>query len=93
MLPKQAPLVGAVGQEYVHSVLSSLDPAAALREVQRRGALRCARADPLLRLLDSLGLPRCAWRALHAASAPTCSHRGCCSQAIILRGAVPQTIM
>ena len=58
--PGQAPLVGAVGQEYVHSVLSSLDPQSALREVQRRGAFANKRCDPLLRLLDNLGVKRCA---------------------------------
>jgi hypothetical protein len=46
----QAPLVGAVGQEFVHSMLSSTDPTNAVREVQRRGAFavrartRCAPA-------------------------------------------------
>ncbi len=54
----QVPLVGAVGQEYVHNVLSSTDPQSALKEIQRRGAFKNRRCEPLLRLLDHLGAKR-----------------------------------
>lgn len=54
----QVPLVGAVGQEYVHNVLSNLRPDIGLREIQRRGAFQDKRYDPLLKLLDHLGLKR-----------------------------------
>jgi len=54
----QAPLVGAVGQEFVHSMLSSTDPTNAVREVQRRGAFavraRARCAVPGSQLLASL---------------------------------------
>lgn len=56
----QVPLVGAVGQDYVHTVLSSMDPQNALREIQKRGAFKDRRCEPLLRLLDQLGAKRCA---------------------------------
>ena len=35
----QVPLVGADGQEFVHSMLSSTDPTTAIKGVQTRGAL------------------------------------------------------
>lgn len=54
----QVPLVGAVGQDYVHTVLQSMDPQSALKEIQRRGAFKNKRCEPLLRLLDHLGLQR-----------------------------------
>ncbi len=54
----QVPLVGAVGQDYVHTVLSSTDPQSALKEIQKRGAFKNRRCEPLLRLLDQLGLKR-----------------------------------
>jgi hypothetical protein len=55
----QGPLVGALGQDFVHNQLISRDPQSALREVQRRGAFRNKRCEPLLRLLDQLGMKRC----------------------------------
>ena len=50
--------MGAVGQEYVHSVLTSMNPQAAVREVQKQGSFRSRRCTPLLELLDQLGLKR-----------------------------------
>ena len=55
----QAPLVGAVGQEYVHSVLTSMNPQNAVREIQKNSAFRNKRCRPVLELLDQLGLKRC----------------------------------
>ncbi len=55
----QAPLVGAVGQEYVHSVLTSMNPQNAVKEIQKHGAFRNKRCKPVLELLDQLGLKRC----------------------------------
>ena len=57
-LRMQAPLVGAVGQEYVHNVLTSMNPQAAVKEVQKQGSFRNSRCKPLLELLDQLGLKR-----------------------------------
>ena len=54
----QAPLVGEVGQEYVHSVLTSMNPQAAVKEVQKQGSFCNRRCKPLLELLDQLGLKR-----------------------------------
>ncbi|CAL5228021.1 g11083 [Coccomyxa viridis] len=54
----QAPLVGAVGQEYVHSVLTSMNPQNAVKEIQKHGAFRNKRGKPVLELLDQLGLKR-----------------------------------
>ncbi len=54
----QAPLVGAVGQEYVHSVLTSMNPQNAVKEIQKHGAFRNKRCKPVLELLDQLGLKR-----------------------------------
>ena len=55
----QAPLVGAVGQEYVHTVLTSMNPQNAVKEIQKHGAFRNKRCKPVLELLDQLGLKRC----------------------------------
>lgn len=54
----QEALVGGVGQEYVQSVLSTTDPAAAVTQIQRQAGLKDPAAPPLLQLLDQLGLTR-----------------------------------
>ncbi len=59
VIPVQAPLVGAVGQEYVHTVLTSMNPQNAVKEIQKHGAFRNKRCKPVLELLDQLGLKRC----------------------------------
>ena len=51
--------MGAVGQEYVHSVLTSMNPQSAVKEIQKHGAFRNKRCKPILELLDQLGLKRC----------------------------------
>ena len=53
--PVQAPLVGAVGQEYVHSVLTSMNPQNAVKEIQKNGAFRNKRCRPVLELLGPAG--------------------------------------
>ena len=50
--------MGAVGQEYVHSVLTSMNPQSAVKEIQKHGAFRNKRCKPILELLDQLGLKR-----------------------------------
>lgn len=55
----QAPrLIGARGQEFVQSTLSTTDPVSAIQEIQTKGALQDPHCAPLLGLLDQLGLPR-----------------------------------
>ena len=71
----QVPLVGAVGQDFVHTVLSSTDPQSALREIQKRGAFKNRRSEPLLRLLDHLGLKRCLPCQIQLPSAGTWPHK------------------
>ena len=51
--------MGAVGQEYVHSVLTSMNPQSAVKEIQKHGAFRNKRCKPILELLDQLGLKQC----------------------------------
>jgi len=53
-----APLIGAEGQGFVQTALSTADPARAIAEIQERGAMRDPRCKPLLDLLDQLGLAR-----------------------------------
>lgn len=55
---KQEALVGGVGQEYVQSVLSTTEPAAAVATIQRQAGLPDPRTRPLLQLLDQLGRSR-----------------------------------
>ena len=50
--------MGGVGQEYVQSVLSTTEPAAAVAAIQRRAGLPDPRTRPLLQLLDQLGRSR-----------------------------------
>ena len=50
--------MGGVGQEYVQSVLSTTEPAAAVATIQRQAGLPDARTRPLLQLLDQLGRSR-----------------------------------
>ena len=53
--------MGAVGQEYVHSVLTSMNPQNAVKEIQKHGSFRNKRCKPILELLDQLGLKRCSY--------------------------------
>jgi hypothetical protein len=55
----QVAMVGAVGQDYVHRVLSTYDPKSAIEMVHKRGALTSPNCKPLLGLLDQLGVTRC----------------------------------
>jgi hypothetical protein len=50
-------LVGAPGQEFVASMLSTKDPQSAVNEVQKAASLP-ERCMPLLQLLDQLGVAR-----------------------------------
>ena len=75
LCPMQAPLVGAVGQEYVHTVLTSMNPQNAVKEIQKHGAFRNKRCKPVLELLDQLGLKRCfstqaSFRAVNSSQYP-----------------------
>lgn len=78
LCPMQAPLVGAVGQEYVHTVLTSMNPQNAVKEIQKHGAFRNKRCKPVLELLDQLDLKRCSsmQASLLAANSTPCPHFG-----------------
>ena len=52
------PLVGNVGQEFVQNTLSGNDPRKAVELIQQKGSFRDSRCQPLLGLLDQLGLER-----------------------------------
>lgn len=56
--PAAPVLVGNVGQEYVQSTLTTMDPLSAIQDIQARGALQDPRCQPLVGLLDQLGLTR-----------------------------------
>ena len=51
-------LVGDVGQEYIQSTLTTMDPQSAIRDIQGRCALQDPRCPPLLELMDQLGMTR-----------------------------------
>ncbi len=55
---QQATLIGTAGGQYVARTLSTNNPADAIDEVQRSGALHDPACEPLLGLLDHLGQPR-----------------------------------
>lgn len=57
-LPVAAPLIGNLGQEYVQTTLSTNDPVTAIADIQTRGAIKDPRCQPLIGLLDQLGLSR-----------------------------------
>ena len=58
VLNVQAPLVRAVGQEYVHQQLSAKKPTDAIKAIKQHASLPDPRCKPLLGLLDQLGAPR-----------------------------------
>lgn len=56
--PAPPVLVGNVGQEYVQSTLTTMDPLSAIQDIQAQSALQDPRCRPLIGLLDQLGLTR-----------------------------------
>ena len=55
----QQPLVGELGQSTIQSVLSHTEhPGNAIKEIQVKASLRNRHCQPLLSLLDELGVTR-----------------------------------
>ncbi|PSC68506.1 Negative elongation factor B [Micractinium conductrix] len=56
--PAPPVLVGNVGQEYVQSTLTTMDPLSAIQDIQAQSSLQDPRCRPLIGLLDQLGITR-----------------------------------